>query len=382
MIDQERVPETDGSESLNDGTAVGLPNTSGDRSRFDPGELRRVIATFPLTGIREIREFAAGSRQAPKVRIVAEEGDFLLKRRTARPDLVPRATFNHQLQLHLEALGVPVARLVGTADENKSMLLEGGQVYEMFHWVEGRRMVKAPQEAVNAGRILGRLHLEAARLEWSEAPPMPGFHAAAQVRSAFERLESAIVVADPEVDRSKLHDVVERLAERCDAARERVESAGWSGLPVQPIHGDWHPGNVLFTPEKPTRRRPGAVRAVIDFDASRVEPRLVDVANGLLHFSMRSDRSVSPAAWPTSLSPRRMRAFVDGWNAVVENPIAEERQILPALMIECLIAESVVPIARSGSFATVPGHPFLEMVAKKSEWIDSVSEEISGLLAV
>ena len=380
MTDQDAVSETDGSESLNDGTAGGLPHTSGDRSRFEPGELRRVIAAFPLTSVREIREFAAGSRQAPKVRIVAEEGEFLLKRRTTRPDLIARATFNHELQLHLEAYGVPVARLVGTTDDNKSMLLEGGQVYEMFHWVEGRRMVKAPQEAINAGRMLGRVHLEATRLEWNESPPMPGFHAAAQVDSAFERLEPAIVAADPDVDRSSLHDVVERLAERCHVAADRVDSAGWGALPVQPIHGDWHPGNVLFTPEKPTRRRPGAVRAVIDFDASRVEPRLVDVANGLLHFAMRSDRSVSPAEWPTSLSPRRMKAFANGWKAVAEDRIAEESQVLPALMIECLIAESVVPIARSGCFATVPGHPFLEMVAKKAEWINSISEEISGLL--
>lgn len=380
MTEQEGVSETDGSESLNDGTAVGLPNTSGDRSRFDPGELRRVIAAFPLTGVREIREFAAGSRQAPKVRIVADEGDFLLKRRTARPDLIARATFNHQLQLHLEAHGVPVARLVGTTDDNKSMLLEDGQVYEMFHWVEGRRMVKAAQEAVNAGRMLGRIHLEARRLDWTEPPPMPGFHAAAQVNSAFERLEAAILGADPDVDRSSLCEVVSRLAERCHGAAQRVEAAGWAALPAQPIHGDWHPGNVLFTPEKPTRRRPGAVRAVIDFDASRVEPRLVDVANGLLHFGMRSDRAVSPAAWPTSLSPRRMRAFAEGWKAVLDDPIAEEGQMLPALMIECLIAESVVPIARTGSFATVPGYSFLEMVAKKAEWIDSVSSEISGLL--
>ena len=380
MTEEESVSETDGSESLNDGTAVGLPHASGDRSRFDPGELRRVIAAFPLTGVREIREFAAGSRQAPKVRIVAEEGDFLLKRRTSRPDLIARATFNHHLQLHLEAHGVPVARLVGTIDANRSMLLEEGRVYEMLHWVDGRRMVKAPPEPLNVGRIRGRVHLEAMRLEWTDPPPMPGFHAASQVGSAFGRLETAILEDDPDVDRSALREVIARLAERREVASEQVDAQGWSALPLQPIHGDWHPGNVLFTPEKPTRRFPGAVRAVIDFDASRVEPRLVDVANGLLHFAMRSERGVSPAEWPPSLSPRRMQAFADGWKAVVETPLSEEARVLPALMLECLIAESVVPIARSGRFATVPGYPFLEMVSKKAEWIDSVSSEISGLL--
>ncbi|HAC09485.1 MAG TPA: hypothetical protein DCG14_07510, partial [Phycisphaerales bacterium] len=105
MSTSPRFSDGDGGETLADGTAVGLPGSHGERSRFEPGELRRVLDAFPLEGIREIREFPAGSRQAPKVRIVAEEGEFLLKRRTIRPDLVERATFNHRLQLHLERRG-------------------------------------------------------------------------------------------------------------------------------------------------------------------------------------------------------------------------------------------------------------------------------------
>ena len=375
-----RFSDGDGGETLADGTAIGLPGSHGERTRFEPGELRRVLDAFPLEGIREIREFPAGSRQAPKVRIVADAGEFLLKRRTVRPDLVEWATFNHRLQLHLERRGVPVAALVGTRAGNGSILLEDGQVYEMFHWVHGRRMVKVESEALNAGRILGRLHLEARDLEWSDPPPMPGFHAADQVVTAFDRVEDAVIAADADVDRGELRAVVDRLAELRLPAMEQVEAGGWSRLPRQPIHGDWHPGNVLFTPEKPTRTRPGTVRAIVDFDASRVEPRLVDLANGLLHFAMRSDRNTSPANWPASLSPRRMMAFTRGWRAVVGEVIEEEALILPPLMLECLIAESIVPVAKTGRFAVVPGLPFLAMVARKATWIDEAAAPIRELL--
>lgn len=380
MSTSARFSDGDGGETLADGTAVGLPGSHGERSRFEPGELRRVLDAFPLEGIREIREFPAGSRQAPKVRIVAEEGEFLLKRRTIRPDLVERATFNHRLQLHLERRGVPVAALVGTREGNGSILLDDGQVYELFHWVDGRRMVKVESEAINAGRILGRLHLEARDLEWSDPPPMPGFHAADQVETAFERVTEAVAAADADVDRVELRNVVERLAEIRHRAMEQVEAGGWSSLPVQPIHGDWHPGNVLFTPEKPTRTRPGTVRAIVDFDASRVEPRLVDLANGLLHFAMRSDRDASPADWPPSLSPRRMMAFTRGWRAVVGDVVEAEAVILPALMLECLVAESVVPVAKTGRFAVVPGLPFLAMVVRKAAWIEEAAAPIRELL--
>jgi Ser/Thr protein kinase RdoA (MazF antagonist) len=375
-----------GSETFHDGTAVGLPSPStvdseaGDRATFEPSELRTVLEAFPVTLVREIREFPAGSRQAPKVRVVASEGEFLLKRRVARTELVARAIFNHRLLLHLEAAGVPVARLVGTVRGNRSMLLMGDRVYELFEWVDGRRMVKAAPEVRHAARVLGRIHREGTGLSVDDPPLLAGYHASETVETAFARLEKAIVTADPDVDRSALRVTLTDLRRRRDDALEAVENAGWRTAPVQPIHGDWHPGNVLFTPERPTQRHPGVVRAVIDFDSSRLEPRLVDVANGLLHFAMRSDGTRSPAEWPPSLSGDRIRAFLAGWLETAGPILPHEPAMLAPLMIEGLVAESVVPIARNGTFARVPGGPFLEMVRRKAIWIERNAAALRRLL--
>ena len=148
----------------------------------------------------------------------------------------------------------------------------------------------------------------------------------------------------------------------------------------QAIHGDWHPGNVLFTPAPPTERHPGVVRGIVDFDASRMEPRIVDLANGLLHFAMRSTRDRTPDAWPTSLSPTRIKAMISGWREGVGGSIPGESRVLAPLMIEALIAESIVPIARNGTFAGVPGLPFLAMVGEKAGWIDSQASALGELI--
>ena len=364
---------------------IGLPgvsesNTDGGRARFEGAEIRRVLDAYPLGEVTGIQEFPAGSRQAPKVRVSSTEGEYLLKRRVARSELVERAIFNHGFQLHLEGCGVPVARLVGTRRENRSMLLEDDRVYELFEWIDGRRLVKAAPEVRNAGRILGRLHEAGSSFHPPKTSDLAGFHAATSVSLAFDRLGSAILAADVSLDAQAVSDRVGDLRCRLEQAREQVEAAGWGDLPRQPIHGDWHPGNLLFTPSSPTLRQPGVVRAIVDFDASRIEPRIVDLANGLLHFAMRSQRDRSPAEWPPSLSPDRIRAMIEGWREASGTTLSLESEVLPPLMIEALIAESIVPIARSGTFAGVPGFAFLGMVLEKVRWIERHGSEIGALL--
>ena len=378
-------PRDPSSETLDGGTVIGLPgvsesNTDGGRARFEGAEIRRVLDAYPLGEVTGIQEFPAGSRQAPKVRVSSTEGEYLLKRRVARSELVERAIFNHGFQLHLEGCGVPVARLVGTRRENRSMLLEDDRVYELFEWIDGRRLVKAAPEVRNAGRILGRLHEAGSSFHPPKTSDLAGFHAATSVSLAFDRLGSAILAADVSLDAQAVSDRVGDLRCRLEQAREQVEAAGWGDLPRQPIHGDWHPGNLLFTPSSPTLRQPGVVRAIVDFDASRIEPRIVDLANGLLHFAMRSQRDRSPAEWPPSLSPDRIRAMIEGWREASGTTLSLESEVLPPLMIEALIAESIVPIARSGTFAGVPGFAFLGMVLEKVRWIERHGSEIGALL--
>ena len=121
-------------ETVDGDTAIGMSvdpesKEGGQRATFDSDEIRRVLAAYELGDITGIQIFEAGSRQAPKLRVSSTRGEYLLKRRVARPELVRRAVFNHGFQLHLEEAGLPVARLVGTARENRSMLLEDCLLY-------------------------------------------------------------------------------------------------------------------------------------------------------------------------------------------------------------------------------------------------------------
>jgi len=120
---------------------------------------------------------------------------------------------------------------------------------------------------------------------------------------------------------------------------------------------------------------------VLDFDSSRIEPRIVDVANACLQFSMAVDDSREPDSWPESLDVQAMRWVVRGYDETSGEPLTDvERAAIPWLIIEDLVVESVVPIAATGSFARIPGSSFLRMVERKVKWLRPRAASLSSVL--
>ena len=129
--------------------------------------------------------------------------------------------------------------------------------------------------------------------------------------------------------------------------------------PKQIVHADWHPGNMLF--------RDNHVVAVIDYDSARLLPRIIDIANGCLQFSiLGGDDDVSK--WPDYPDESRFKRFLRGYDEVMLLSQAEIATI-PHLMIEALIAEAVFPIAATGQFGRMDGMGFLSMVMRKVQWL-------------
>jgi homoserine kinase type II len=167
-----------------------------------------------------------------------------------------------------------------------------------------------------------------------------------------------------------LAPVVSELEEvyvRC--ARETNE-LGLPDWPEQIVHGDWHPGNMLFKEHN--------VVAVIDYDAARLQQRVIDFANGALQFSIIGGGE-DPSSWPDYLDESRYKRFIRGYDEV--NVISKaEMKAVPLLMCEAMIAEAVLPIAATGSFGRFQGFAFLQMIGRKVEWILAHLQELVDIL--
>jgi Ser/Thr protein kinase RdoA (MazF antagonist) len=352
------------SQSVVSGT--GQNRTGGTREQFSAEELSIVLSHFDIGVIDSIVEFPRGSRKAPKLLIVSEQGKFLLKRRARGKDDPFKVAFTHALQLHLASKQFPLPHLIGTRKDNNSMLQWRNGVYELFEYIPGQTYPQTLEATFDSGRILALYHklLEEFKSEWQ--PPSGSYHAATAVDSGLRAISANI----PETDENReVTQLLSFLLTTYRASAVKVQSLGIDNWPKQIVHADWHPGNMLF--------RDNRVVAVIDYDSARLLPRIIDVANGSLQFSIiGGDDDVSK--WPDYLDESRFKRFLRGYDEVMLLSQAEIRTI-PLLMTEALIAEAVFPIAATGSFGKVEGMPFLQMVQRKILWIQKSYDRLVEL---
>ena len=343
--------------------------TDRQRESFGAEELAVALSHFDLGVIQKITEFPRGSRRAPKVVLDTERGKFLFKRRAKGRDDLAKVGFTHQLQLSLAAQNFPLPHLLGTRNENNSMLVLDANIYEMFEYIEGGGYTGSRTATFNAGCILGLYHKLLQNFHSDFKPPTGSYHNAQAIHHAIKTTISSLPM-DSRPPAGELTDTVEAIERAYVTCAEQVSKLGLDSWPRQIIHGDWHPGNMLF--------RDKHVVAVIDYDAARRQQRVIDFANGVLQFSILGGGD-DPHSWPAQPDLKRYRRFLRGYDHV--NVISKlELQAVPYLMCEAIIAEAVLPIAATGSFGRIPGFPFLKMVRTKVDWLIGHVDHLTDVL--
>ena len=331
-----------------------------EREKFKSDELTKVLSNYDLGIIHEIRDFARGSHAAAKVIIQTDRGKFLIKRRPPGKTDPYRVAFSHSLQRYLASKNFPLPHLIGTREQNNSMLKIDDVIYETYEFIEGESYQSGLVETYESGKTLGLYHnlVYHYHSEWD--PPRGHYHDAKMIYDAFKPMGEILVKGQGVKGREMaLIDLLKKLRRCYKLAAQAVNELGMPEWETQIVHSDWHPGNMLFDQEH--------VVAVLDYDAARIRPRVMDVANGCLQFSMTTGgRDLSK--WEDRTDELRAKRFLRGYDEI--NVLTKaELQAIPLLMQEVLIAQSAPPILRTGTFAGLDGFDFLEVVLRKVKWL-------------
>ena len=335
-------------------------------------DLAIVLSRFDIGSIELISEYKKGSRRAAKVLVRASKGKYLLKRRALGRDGLNQVKFAHGVQKVLAEHRFPVAGLVETID-GETIVVHYGRIYELFSFMFGKRFDKTIPAAAESGRVLAHFH-DILR-DFPEEPTSKGnsFHKGAKMLGVISEVTKILEEHEDSPHLNGIEMTVEYLRDQYETATNTVERVGFSSLPTSIVHGDWHPGNTLY--------KDGEIIAVIDFDSLRIDQRITDIANGALQFSMRMGEPEEVEQWPDTFRGHTIQSLVQAYDQFTVMPLmASERAIIPALMVEALIVESVLPIHKTGSFGRVRGSTFLRMVEKKLKWLEPRSQRVIDVI--
>ena len=325
------------------GIPVAAPLSNG-RERFTSRELDEVLGRYELGAIASVREVALGTPISPKAVVDCARGKMLLKRRARGVDAPGLVAFSHRLVLGCMACGVCVPPLVGTRGQNNSMVQLDDRVYELFVFIEGGADPKSPGSSERAGALLGELHGVLDRLVeveaglGVEAPREPAAIDPGRVDRTFVDKEIAGVI----------RGVLERSA---------AHAAGETRL----VHGDWHPGNVIFRGDEPV--------SVCDFDNARLGSREREVAQGMAQFSLvRGAPGEPPARWSGEADLHRLAAHWWGYSSAAPRGLDPARVVglMPGVLMEEALGSSNPEV--------------IWAVLRKAQWLEDHAERARAVL--
>ena len=334
-----------------------------ERATFDAAELAVVLSHYDLGVLESITDFPRGSSKSPKAGIVCERGKFLLKRRSLARANPERVHLAHRVQGLLAAAHFPLPKLIAARDGKTTCIQIRDHLYELFEFVAGHAFEQSVEETKAGGEALAWFHQITAPIPRLEELPLArgDYHDATGIRTGLCAIGGTLKSHDSFAGQeAELGPLTSELLASYDKWCELATRRGVMKQPNHLIHADWHPGNLLF--------RQGKVVAVIDYDSLRLARRIIDVANGVLQFSIMAGGD--PASWSDHVDEERYRAFLEGYES--RWPLTpEERACLPPLMAEALISECVPPIAETGSVGPWAGFRVLQMVRRKLIWLDN-----------
>ncbi len=293
-------------------------------------EIAAIMPHYPVGPVVFTRP--CGGTANAGVAVITQQGQFFLKRRNPRYCKPEAIIYDHHVVKSLARAGLPCPRVIRTIPGSRWLEHEG-HIYEMFEFVDGD-VVETPTEPqlVAAGEMLARLHQTTEMLQPPGAKAFGRFWGPARalglLRPFVDRVTAGRLGSLSGVTPETAQAQFQALVSEVERVARALPDSAYAALPHAVIHGDWHPANIKF--------RGATVSGIFDFDWFDRQPRMVDVADGMLFFcGVRPHVEGTGDIWSLTRTPElqldRMRAFMTGYGSRIR-PAAGELQALPELM--------------------------------------------------
>lgn len=330
--------------------------------KMTKSEARRVLACYGISEVIEMQDPGGGTRNS-NLMVLTPRGNFFLRRRYSGYCDRRSIAYEHALMEHLHRKGIVGPYPLKSKDGTTWVELDS-HVYELHPFVEGKPFDRHNLEQLrNAGKGLGHFHWAVQdfvppveRPRFRIDPPEPA-------RKTIEQL----ITANPQPEVQKVLGYVKQQLER---VQKNLPDETYRRLPHCVIHGDFHPGNVKF--------RGPEIAGIFDLDWASDQPRLQDVAYGLLYFAAERATDIDGAdifslTQTCRIDLQRSQIFLSGYRQY-QKLADEEISLLPDFMRIAWIC------CRCDGLAKVKTEDrirfFTGGICQPLEWLDQFGERL------
>ncbi|NOZ24165.1 MAG: phosphotransferase [Planctomycetes bacterium] len=327
-------------------------------------DIGEVLSNYDLGEISDVQLPGGGTANLNSV-IETGRGRMFLRRRNPKYCTADQIIFDHDLMRHLARKCIPGPLPLETK-EGRSWVQTGKGIFEVHRFIEGRPHDRTNLDQIkNAARELALFHLAGMDFKTTASKAWPRYDSPFLIRAALAGIESRVPAGhkgDLEVVRQQVARVAKDLSDK-----------RYASLPRYVIHGDYHPANMLF--------RGDAVAGIFDLDWASRQPRVRDLADGVIFYGAERTTDVdggdiASLTAAVTYNEERIRLFVSTYHKTL--PLrAEEMALLPLFLrarwIHCRAAGMAkVPDEEKGAY-------FFKDIVVPLRWICEQEEALGAL---
>jgi len=263
-------------------------------------QAKTVLARYAVGSLLTLQ--SGGGTANANARLTTELGAFFLRRRNPKYSAPAVVGYDHALMDYLQKANIGTPHPVASASGETWVELDGA-LYELFPFVEGLpHDPNSVEQLTGAGRALAQFHRATDGFS-HPGKPWPRYRNPADIRSGLEQIGESL-------SRLLSWDELDYLETLTSQLEFEFTDTVYCQLPQTVVHGDWHPGNVLYEGSR--------ICGIFDLDWASEQPRLLDLADGLFLFCGERSSPLDPTdirsltqSWTPS--PNRWRDFLSGY---------------------------------------------------------------------
>ena len=333
-------------------------------SELSAKDIGDVLAKYDLGKVSDVRLPGGGTANVNTV-IETDWGRVFLRRRNPKYCTDDQLVFDHDLMRHLAAKGIPGPLPLATKDGETWVQTEKG-TFELHRFTDGEDHDRSNLEQIkSAARELALFHLAGMDFETCASKAWPRYDSPFLIRAGLAGIGRHLP--------PKRKEDMGFVRRQVGILGRELPDERYASLPRYVIHGDYHPANMLF--------RGDAVAGIFDLDWASRQPRVRDLADGVMFYASERTSDVdggdiTSLTGAVTYNEERTRLFLGTYHRTL--PIREEEmaalpQFLRARWLHCRAAGmSKVPVERKADY-------FFKDIRLPLRWIEEHENALSTL---